>query len=371
MRIVSLFGPILIGVILISVVPVRAQSVDDVIADMEKQVAAEPRQDEKGLHSLYRELSEHQEILVSRKFRSRGKILAVVTDKSRDWRLRTILASCLQEDDSKSIVVPLLSIVKDESERAEVRGGAARGLGDVSLKDAAVCSELNRLAVKPGLQEATLSGIMFSVQYCGCDDPEAMSSLMHVKRANFNGLGVNFGAVRCLRTSKHPKALEYLANVIISEPKGSLIRGVALDEMKLVAQNEPKLFRTVSSSLVEPLIAMTYSENFGGGNLDGAIQLLGQAGDRRAVDRLIELLSHPQPVISCKSVEALDAIGDSKALPALMALWRNIPDDSRSNYRWRYWYRIWKKNPREPVVAALVHAIKSMGGKLDPPEHSL
>lgn len=371
MRGASLFGVAFLAGLVLSATPVRAQSIDDVIADMEKKVAAESRQDEQGLHSLYRELNEHQGILVFQKFRSRSKILTIVTDKSRDWRLRTILASCLQYDDSKSIVTPLLNIVKDESEKPEVRGGAARGLGEVSIKDEVLCKELNRLAVRPGLPEVTVSGIMFSVQYCGCDDPEAMFSLMRSKPASLNGLGVNFGAVRCLRTSKHPKALEHLADVIIKEPKGSLVRGVALDEMRLVAQNEPKRFLTVSERLVEPLIAMTYSETFGGGNLDGAIELLGKSKDRRAVDRLIELLAHPQAVVSSNSVEALDAIGDSKALPSLLELWKNIPSDPRSNYRWRYWYQNWKKHPRDAAVSSLVHAIKSMGGKLDPPEHPL
>lgn len=351
--------------------PARAQSIDAVIADMEKKVAAEPRQNQDGLHALYRELNDHQGILAFRKLRSRRKMLAVVTDKSKDWRLRTILASCLQYDASKSVAAPLLAIVKDETERPEVRGGAASGLADSSVKYAEVCRELNQQAVRPGMQEAVLDGIMFSLQDCGCDDPEAMFSLMRSTRSGLNGIGINFNAVRCLRTSKHPKALEYLAGVIVKESAGSLLRGVALDQMLLLAQNEPERFRAVSDRLIEPLITMTYSEEYGGGNINVAIQLLGKARATGAVNRLIELLNHSEVTVCAYSVEALDEIGDPRALPALLTVWKNIPHDARSNHRWRYWYQRWKQHPRDPVVSSLVHAIKSMGGKLDPPEHKL
>lgn len=348
-----------------------AAPVDDVIADMEKRVAAEPGQDERALHLLSREFSEHLEMLTSPKWRSRRKILAVVSDKTRDWRLRVLLSAVLQYDDSMSVAEPLLGILKDDKERPEVRGGAARGLAAVSVKSQSVCEELNGLAASSQLPREALSGVMFSIQECGCDDPDAMFSIMRSTPTNLNGLSVNFGAIRCLAASSHPRALEYLANIIISEPDASLLRGVAIDVMLRIANNEPSRFAEVAPRLTEPLIAMTYSEKLGNGNLNVALQLIGKTRDPRAVDRLIELLDHPEALICSRSVEALGEIGDPKALPGLLKVWKNIPTDSRSNYRWRHWYRRWRRNPQDPAVAALVRAIERLGGKLDPPEHPL
>lgn len=341
------------------------------VREIAKVCDEEPASDDGAMERLIRKLEPQFVKAALLPWHYRGQLLEAAMDKSLDFRVWGFAALALQESRSKKNVKPLVGLFLDASESPYVRAGAARGLKRHG-EEPEVRSALEKvLKNETGLHPRVLEEAMGALVGTGTEEIELLLKLTDYPAKDLNQAGgVNFNAIRALARSRHPEAIEALFGLLDKYPPNSLLRRVVLDQFLHLAEMDEGRFRPWSEKLGDQLLKMTYEEKFGDGALNLVLQLLGKTRDKRAVDRLIELMEdrHQDFVVPWRAAEALGDIGDPRALPNLERLWESLPGDSRNRFELQKRLERWRKekNPDQfidGINGAINKLKKAEGGR--------
>lgn len=344
-------------------------STERILEDMEQVVLAEPGQDGAALLRLETRFNAHLIILGMRG--SAGSLdnrVKAVADKSKDWRFRRFTAITLMDHSaSKKVTGALLSVLLDRIDHPGVRAGAAMGLYEAAMDSATVRSALESVVRDTETAKDLFRDAVWCLGAVGADDLDLMLQVAGLAPVG-NPLSpgrppilTNAGAIRAIARSRNPKALEVLISLLERYPSNSYLRGIVVDHLHSIAKTDVERLNPWRDKLVGPLLAMTYSEKFGEGPLNETVQLLGLLRERRAVNRLIEIMNDPKidPVMVCRAAVALGEIGDKKALPYLEKVWEKLPNDSRGGGQFRHLLEL-RKEGHPTMISDILDAIQKL-----------
>ncbi|HBL18695.1 MAG TPA: hypothetical protein DD417_18520 [Elusimicrobia bacterium] len=256
----------------------------------------------------------------------------ILSDRTRDWRLRGICAANLQYFGAFGTVDPLTSILADKTEHPWVRSQAIKGLQAHARNPAvaAAIEDVLRSTQTPGvLRETALSHI----RWAGAMDIDLMLDLANISSTGPINPSFRNDILEAIVLSDNSRALPVAVDILERLPPDA---GKAFGLLRFIHERwdrDPKSVEPWAAALLGP--TLRFSRVNSGRD---TIPWLGHFRDSRAVDRLIELLNDPE-VIGYQLTNvamALAEIGDRRALPPLQRVWDGIPQDSRlkRDYDW-------------------------------------